>query len=59
MNEIDAFIGINMGTTVYQVFFNTAVRNITKMHADERPKLHLAATREIMWQPPDNHTPKK
>lgn len=30
-----------------------------KMHADERPKLHLATPREIMWQPPDNHTPKK
>lgn len=27
-----------------------------KMHADERPKLHLATTREIMWRPPDNHT---
>lgn len=30
-----------------------------KMHADERPKLHLAATRDFMWQPPDNHKPKK
>lgn len=59
MDEIDAFIGINTGTTVYQVCFSTAVRNITKMHADERPKLHLATPREIMWQPPDNHTPKK
>lgn len=48
MDGIDAFIGINTGTTVYQVCFSTAVRNITKMHADERPKLHLATPKEIM-----------
>lgn len=45
MDGIDAFIGINMGPTVYQVCFNTAVRNHTKRM--------LTKDQNLIYPPPE------